>query len=175
MEVRVACKKQYPLEPLLTQREDAVDEQTRVLHERTDAAAQAERTRQRVVQEREEHDERTALQTRGESDRFDAGHASARDFARLGAWRSVQAHIGASLEQRESMAAGQERCAKQRVVEAQAELARARVAAKVVEQHRERFLAEVRREEERIVETEVDELVDSKHVCVGVARVWRNA
>ena len=158
----VESKKRYPLEPLLRKRETEVDTQARTLRERVDAAHQATLNRQRAAIEREEHEQLTVQKTQQEADRFDDGHASVQDIACLHAWRIAQDCRATVLKQKEVAEIGRERSARQREDEARQHLAHARASAKVIEQHRQRYRAELQRAEERKAESEAEDLVNAQ-------------
>ena len=159
----VPSKKRYPLDPLLHQREERVDERARELQERARERQRAERARAAAEREREEHAERTARLTQSEAERFEAGEADAGDLLQLHAWRIAQREQAQALEQREQAARKYQLQATDQVSQARQGLAEARAEAKVVEEHRRRFRQRERKDEERRLEQEVEDVVHAQH------------
>ena len=164
----MATSKRYPLELLLRQREEAVDERVRVLLERVEAVREAEVVRGLAVRDRLEHEEISVRQKRVEVDRLVAGEAVVGDLGCLDAWRVVQAERALQLVRAEEEAVGRECRARQREDDARGALADARAGVRVMERHRDRFWMEERRAEELRVESEVEDVVNAR--CVAGLR-----
>ena len=143
-------------------REEAVRTQADVLREDVETTRRAELQRQRAEMEREEHDEHTVAQNRLERGRLDEGLASVQDVAQLHAWLAARERQSQILRRKEQDALDKKRLAAKHENDSRSELALKRASAKVVEQHRERFLTEKRRTDERKADSELDDLVNAR-------------
>ena len=152
------CKR-YPLDPLLQQREERVDESARQLHERADEKRRAELTHERAERERLDHENETERLTYQEVRRVDKVGASSEDLRRLHAWRLAQAMQAEALQAREQAACEQRRKAQKLEDEARKSLADVRAEAKVIEKHRDRFIERERKAEQTRLEEEVEDTV----------------
>lgn len=158
----MSTHKRYPLEPLLEQREERVDERARHLAERANQKSRAEMTRANAERERHAHEHETRRIAKMEARRVDEGTASPEDLRRFHAWRLAQAIQAEALEARERAAREQEREAREQEAKARRELADARAQAKVIEKHRDRFAERERKAELARLEDEVEDTVNAR-------------
>jgi hypothetical protein len=149
--------KKYSLDPLVrvrreravaSVRELATSIQAREAAERTRCEAEAERARRAEEARRSHADEVTALEK---------GELTAADLQRQGAWQAREAWDDQARGEQVAAAVGQEKLARDLEARARSNLATAEGEAKVVTEHRGRWVAEGERALEAAAEEQASE------------------
>jgi hypothetical protein len=160
----VPRKKTSTLEPLLQLREEQVDTRARKLQQRVALTERMREAHEQEQQAQQQHEQKTQQRVREEGARADVGDASLQDLSMLHAWQVVQRQRAQALAARVARANDAFCAAEREQARATGELADARAAARVVEQHRDRMIAAERRAQELQAEEDAGDDASARFV-----------
>lgn len=149
--------KEYRLEPLVRLRRGKVDAAARVVSSADAAVVERERERVAAAQRKDIHDATAYAIRSAERVALTMHHLKVDDLRRLGEWQKCSDAIGDHLAAELAELKEAERLADEAASRARSILGGRRADARVVENHREAWRSEQRREEEASFDEEVGE------------------
>jgi hypothetical protein len=150
--------KKYPLDPLVRVRRERVDASVRDLATSIQAREAAERIRLEAEAERARRAEEAERSRASEAVALERGELTAADLQRLGAWEARTHWDDQARGEQVTAALGQEKLARDGEGRARSHVATAEGEAKVVTEHRGRWVADGERAAEAAAEEQASEV-----------------
>ena len=157
-------KTRYPLEFLLRQRQQLLDEQARQLARRQREKVAAGTQRERAEQTLAAHDQHTHDGLEHEQQRVEQGLASVAHLQAIHLWHQGRQQQAQQLGRQAQLAEQHERAAIDNEQAARGHLARAQAQAELVQRHQQRFDAEQQRAEQERQDDEAHDQATNRYV-----------